>query len=84
MGYVGGRGTSRRSVKDLRKEKDNWAGEKYKEHQKDVKNKAGDAYVTVGRGTKKIKLSEIKESKAPSAKGHYVSMGRGTGRRKVE
>lgn len=82
MGFVGGRGTSRRSVKELTK-KNNWAGDSYKEYQKQLKDKAGDAYVTVGRGTKKIKLSDIKESKSASAKGRYVSMGRGTGRRKV-
>lgn len=82
MGFVGGRGTSRRSVKELSK-KSNWSGDDYKAYQKQMKEKARDAYVTVGRGTKKIKLGDIKESKSTSAKGRYVSMGRGTGRRKI-
>jgi len=83
MGFIGGRGTSRRPVKELRKTP--VSGEAYKEYQKKVKESAKDTYITVGRGTKTIKFGDLKEgSGTSSAKGRYVSMGRGTGRRKVE
>lgn len=79
---VGSRGTSRR-VSD--KEADNWTGESYKELQKKRKEAAKDVYVSMGRGTKKIKLGDIADTTGrPTGKGRYVSTGRGTGRRKVE
>ena len=85
MGKVvrsGGRGTSRRVVD---KEADNWTGEAYKAQQKKRKDAAKDVYVSMGRGTKKIKLGDIAETTGrPTGKGRWVSMGRGTGRRKIE
>jgi hypothetical protein len=85
MGKVvrsGGRGTSRRVVD---KEADNWTGDAYKEQQKKRKDAAKDVYVSMGRGTKKIKLGDIAETTGrPTGKGRWVSMGRGTGRRKIE
>jgi hypothetical protein len=79
---VGGRGTSRR-VSD--KEADNWTGKDYMELQKKRKDAAKDVYVSMGRGTKKIKLGDIAETSGrPTGKGRWVSMGRGTGRRKIE
>ncbi len=61
-----------------------FSGEKYKKMQEEKKKALGDRYVTMGRGTRKVKVSDIKETKVPSAKGRYVSMGRGTSRRKVQ
>jgi hypothetical protein len=78
---VGGRGTSRRMADS---EDENWSGEKFREHQKKMKEKAADEYVISGRGTGKRKLRDTPETSRPSLKGHYVSMGRGTGRRKLE
>jgi hypothetical protein len=79
---VGGRGTSRRISE---KEADNWTGESYKELQKQRKEAAKDVYISMGRGTKKIKLGDIADTTGrPTGKGRYVSTGRGTGRRKVE
>jgi len=52
--------------------------------QEERKKALGDKYVTMGRGTRKVKMSDIKETKVPSAKGRYISMGRGTSRRKVQ
>ncbi len=78
---VGGRGTSRRVTE---KQADNWTGDSYKEVQKKRKDAAKDVYVSMGRGTKKIKLGDIAETTGrPSGKGKWVSTGRGTGRRKV-
>ncbi|MBA4454248.1 MAG: hypothetical protein ACO2Y5_02450 [Nitrosopumilaceae archaeon] len=77
---VGGRGTSRR-VAD--KEEDNWAGAAYKKHQEAKKAKSADKYITVGRGTGKIKFGDISSTPTKSTKGLWVSSGRGTGRRKL-
>ena len=79
---IGGRGTSRRVTE---KETDNWTGESYRELQKKRKEATKDVYVSMGRGTKKIKLGDIAETKGrPTGKGRWVTMGRGTGRRKIE
>lgn len=79
---VGGRGTSRRTVDE--DDKTNWAGDSFKEYQQKRKDAAGDEYVSMGRGTRKVKLKDIKETKSADTKGRYVSTGRGTGRRKLE
>ena len=85
MGKVvrsGGRGTSRRVID---KPEDKWTGDAYKADQAKRKEAAKDVYVSMGRGTKKIKLGDIAETTGrPSGKGRWVSTGRGTGRRKVE
>ncbi len=78
---VGGRGTTRREV-DTQDE--NWSGEKFREYQKKLKEKASDEVVVSGRGTGKRKLGDTPETTKPSTKGRYVSMGRGTGRRKLD
>ena len=79
---VGGRGTKRRISE---KESDNWTGSAYRDVQKKRKEAAKDVYITMGRGTKKIKLGDIAETSGrPTGKGRWVSTGRGTGRRKVE
>jgi hypothetical protein len=78
---VGGRGTSRKEVES---DEMKWSGEQFKEYQKKMKEKAGNEYVSTGRGTGKRKLSDTTETTRPSAKGRYVSMGRGTGRRKLD
>ena len=41
---------------------------------------AGDLWIMSAKGTSKIKLSEMQEQKKPDLKGHYISIGRGTGR----
>lgn len=79
---VGGRGTSRKIVDQ--DDKANWAGKDFKDYQQKRKEAAGDESVSMGRGTRKVKLSDIKETKSADTKGRYVSMGRGTSRRKLE
>jgi len=79
---VGGRGTSRR-VAD--KQEDNWTGSAYKDLQKKKKDAAGDRYVSMGRGTRRVKFSDIAETSGRSeGKGMWVSSGRGTGKRKIK
>ena len=80
---VGGRGTSRRLTD---KEADNWSGEEYRKLQKERKEASKDIYITMGRGTKKVKFSDIAETKGTSAgtsKGHWIRTNRGTSRRWV-
>ncbi len=77
---VGGRGTSRRVEE---KKEDNWAGAAFKKHQETKKEASKDKYITVGRGTGKIKFSDIKSTELKSTKGVWVSTGRGTGKRKL-
>ena len=79
---VGGRGTSRR-VTD--KQADNWTGSAYKDLQKKRKEAAGDRYISMGRGTSRIKFSDIAETSGRSSgKGMWVSSGRGTKRRRIK
>ena len=44
---------------------------------------AGDLWIMSGKGTSKIKLSEMTKPKTVDFKGHYVSTGKGTGRLKI-
>lgn len=67
---------------------DNWTGKKFKEYmKKKLKSLPDNATITIGRGTKRIKVSELKKQKgtdrAKASKGRWVSTGRGTGRRKL-
>jgi hypothetical protein len=80
---VGGRGTSKRVTE---KESDDWSGKEYQDIQKKRKEAAKDTYVTMGRGTRKVKFSDIAETKGTAAgdsKGHWVRTNRGTSRRWV-
>jgi len=79
---TGGRGTSRR-VTD--KQADNWSGSAYREYQAQKKVAAGDRYVSMGRGTRRVKFSDVADTTGRSeGKGMWVSSGRGTKRRKVK
>jgi len=79
---VGSRGTSRRVVE---KQADDWTGSAYRDLQKKRKEAAGSRYVSMGRGTSRIKFSDIAETSGrTSGKGMWVSTGRGTGRRKIK
>ena len=77
---VGGRGTSRRVAE---KEEDNWSGAAFKKHQEAKKEAAKDKYISVGRGTKKIKFGDLPSTPTSSTKGLWISSGRGTGRRRL-
>jgi len=77
---IGGRGTTRRVEE---KGKGNWTGEEFKKHQEAKKEASKDKYITVGRGTGKIKFGDIPSTSAKSTKGMWVSSGRGTGRRRL-
>ena len=78
---IGGRGTSRRIIE---KPEDRWTGKEYKEYQDKKKAESKNRYISMGRGTKKVKFSDIAETSGrPSGKGMWISGGRGTKRRKL-
>ena len=59
-----------------------WTGDQFKQFQAASKEGAKDKYISVGRGTGKIKFSGLPEpKKRPEYKGTITS-GRGTGKRK--
>lgn len=56
----------------------NWSGDEFKKIQQERKKRSSNEYVATGRGTGKIKFSDIPEPKErPEYKGAKVS-GRGT------
>lgn len=77
---IGGRGTSRRVSE---KEEDNWSGAAFKNLQEKRKKAASDKYISVGRGTTRIKFGDMPSTKATSTKGMWISSGRGTGKRRL-
>ena len=58
-------------------------GEQNKQKSEDRMKLAGDLWIMSGKGTKKVKLSEMDETKTVDFKGHYISTGKGTGRIKL-
>ncbi len=78
---VGGRGTSRRVAE---KDADNWTGDAYRDVQAKRKEASKDRYISMGRGTKRVKFSDVAETSGrPSGKGMWISGGRGTKRRRL-
>jgi hypothetical protein len=58
-------------------------GAQNKQNTDDRMKLAGDLWIMSAKGTTKIKLSDMKESKPVDIKGHYISTGKGTGRIKI-
>ena len=54
-----------------------------KENGKERLKLGGDMWIISEKGTSKIKLSEMQESKKQDLKGYYISTGKGTGRIKI-
>jgi hypothetical protein len=75
-----GRGTGTIEVDDKNA---NWTGNDFKKLQESRKESSKDKYITVGRGTAKIKFGDIQNTPTSSTKGMWVSSGRGTGKRKL-
>jgi len=65
---------------------ENWTGKEFKKFLDKSLDKADDeGTVSVDRGTRQVKVKDLKKKKGSktSSKGRYVSTGRGTGRRKL-
>ena len=79
---IGGRGTSRRVAE--KEDESNWTGPAFKKYSEQQKEMAKDQYISMGRGTAKIKFGDVSSSTTTtSSKGMWVGTGRGTGRRKL-
>ena len=75
-----GRGTRIIEVDDSASK---WSGSEFKKIQQTRKDASKDKYVSVGRGTGKIKFGDIPTTTSTSTKGMWVSSGRGTKKRKL-
>ena len=60
-----------------------WSGSEFKKLQEARKSASSNKYVTVGRGTGKIKFGDIPTTTTKSTKGMWVSSGRGTKKRQI-
>ena len=80
---VGSRGTSRRSIK---KDDRTTSGPMFGNLADKRKDQSSDRYISVGRGTGKIKFGDISTTtpKKPAGKGMWVRTGRGTGKRLIK
>ena len=58
-------------------------GDENKKQNLDRLKLAGDMWIMSAKGTSRIHLSEMEESKPVSSKGRYISTGKGTGRIKI-
>jgi hypothetical protein len=56
-----------------------WTGQEFKEQEVERLRLAGDRMIISGKGTTKIRLSDLQQTKTPDIKGHYITTGRGTG-----
>ena len=56
-----------------------WMGKEFKEQEVERLRQAGDLMIISGKGTTKIRLSDLQQTKIPDTKGHYITTGRGTG-----
>jgi len=56
-----------------------WTGHEFKEQELERIRLAGDLMLISGKGTTKIRLSDLQQTKIPDTKGHYLSTGKGTG-----
>jgi hypothetical protein len=59
--------------------KSNWAGQEYKEFQKEKMKLAGDIALVSSKGTGTVHLGKILETQIPSTKGRLLCTSRGTG-----
>ena len=76
-----GRGTR---IIEVDEDASKWSGEDFKKIQAARQAASKDKYVSVGRGTGKIRFGDIAQTKSTDTKGMWVSSGRGTGKRKLE
>ena len=56
----------------------NWAGSSFKEYEKKMRVLAGNRGLASGKGTKLVRLTQLKETAIPDTSGHMISSGRGT------
>lgn len=57
-----------------------WAGQSFREYEKDKLRKAGYPKLVSSKGTNKISINSLKIPPIPSTKGRFIHTGRGTSR----
>ncbi|MFB5598373.1 MAG: hypothetical protein ACE5RJ_05100 [Nitrosopumilaceae archaeon] len=55
-----------------------WMGKEFKEQEVERLRLAGDLMIISGKGTTKIRLSDLQQTKIPDTKGHYITTCKGT------
>ncbi len=64
--------------------KSGWNGADFQKTEADRLKLAGDLMIMSAKGTKRIRLSEMKQPKTVLPRGYYITTGKGTGRMKIE
>ena len=59
----------------------NWSGKNFKQYEKKRRELAGDRGLASSRGTKTLRLKQMRETLVPDSTGLLMSTGRGTGLR---
>ena len=59
----------------------NWAGKNFKQYEKKRRELAGDRGLASCKGTKTIRIKQMRETMVPDSTGLLMSTGRGTGLR---
>ena len=59
----------------------NWAGKNFKQYEKKLRELAGDRGLASCKGTKILRIKQMRETTIPDASGFLMSTGRGTGLR---
>lgn len=74
------RRTTEKGTKIIREiiKKQNWAGQEFKNAEKERLRLAGEIRLASSKGTKTIDLSQMRETKIPSSNGVHLSTNKGT------
>jgi len=64
--------------------KSEWSGAGFKEAEIERLKLAGDLMIMSGKGTKKVRMSELKHIPYVLPRGYYISTNKGTSRRKID
>jgi len=59
----------------------NWSGKNFKQYEKKLRELAGDRGLASCKGTKTLRIKQMRETIIPDASGLLMSTGRGTGLR---
>jgi len=59
----------------------NWAGKNFKQYEKELRELAGDRVLASCKGTKTLRIKQMRETTIPDTSGLLMSTGRGTGLR---
>ena len=70
-------------ITDAPVEKTPWTGKEFRKHEVERLKLAGDLMIVSGKGTSKIRLSDMREPKDCMPKQFYITTNKGTSRKKI-